>query len=91
MSRIKISSENDNKVITVEYGIRMTNSYVKRKKYKENVPNELYYPNLDGVIIKRTVMNHWYDDDLKKYLYKLDSGFLIVTETELSKYNSIDW
>lgn len=91
MSRIKISSENNGKVITVEYDIVLTKHYVKRKKYKENVPNELYYPNLDGVIIKRTVMNHWFDEDLKKYLYKLDSGFLIVDEEDLSKYNVIDW
>lgn len=91
MSRIKISSGDKGKIIIVEYEEILVKKLIEREMYKENVPNKVFYPDLEGNLIERSVLNNWFDKDKNDFMYKLDSGFLIVSENELSKFNVIDW
>lgn len=59
---------------------------------KRNFPKTVLYPEIGSdKPKKRTVTNVWQEKEFGIWLYKLDSGFQVVDESELAKYQKISW
>jgi hypothetical protein len=81
--------KNNMEITEDEYKLSLVQQGIIIKK--RNVPDELNYPDSSGKVVKMVTMNYWFDLNINVWFFKLNPGFLVVRESDLKKYNEINW